>query len=296
MNSAIRFDGKTALITGAASGLGRSHAIEFARRRARVMLTDMNEAVQDVAAEIQAEGGECAAAIGSVSNRQDCERAVQAAIEQWGQLDILVNNAGVLRDRTLEKQSDADWDTVLDVHLTGARNMTLAAWPSMSARKYGRIINTTSASGLYGNFGQTNYAAAKMGLVGFTKSCALEGVRHGVNAHCIAPIAHTAMTDKLWDNSAKAGTDPALVSPVVAYLASSECRENCMILAAGGGYVARVAVIEALGARVEHGQSLNAEWVRENFARISDMRNADAPPSVIQALKKAFRAESTGEI
>ena len=282
----INFDGKVVLITGAAGGLGFSYAKEFAQRGASVMLADLTPAVADAAAGID---GITASAIGNVARRADCDVLVADVLNRWGRVDVLVNNAGILRDHSIEKQTDDEWAAVIDVHLTGTRNMTVAAWSALKASGEGRLINTTSASGLYGNFGQTNYAAAKLGIVGFTKACVLEGARHGIRAHCIAPVALTPMTDKIWsDDDIKARTRPELVSPVVTYLASSACAETGLIIAAGGGYIARVAIVEAQGARPQPGEQLDAEWVARSIAAASDMQDALEPSSVMVALDRAF--------
>ena len=283
---ALRFDGKVAVVTGAAGGLGLSHAREFAARGAKVVLSDITPNVESAAAEI---GNAAAFAVGDVASRADCEAVVSLAVDRFGRLDILINNAGMLRDHTLEKQTEAEWQSIIDVHLTGTRNMTLAAWPALKAAGAGRIVNTSSASGLYGNFGQTNYCAAKMGVVGFTRACAQEGQRFGIHAHCIAPIAHTPMTDDLWpDDQVKAATRPELVSPVVAFLASGACLEASLILAAGGGYLARVAVIESEGVTLAPGETLDAEWVAAHLEAAADMSRWTEPPTVGYALKRAF--------
>lgn len=284
----IAHSDKIALVTGAASGLGRSHAAELSRRGAKVLLFDMSDAVHAAAAEINAEGGIAASWTGNVASTDDCQAAVAECLGRWGRLDIVVNNAGLLRDHVLEKQTDEEWRLVVEVHLGGTRNMTVAAWAALAASRDGRIVNTTSASGLYGNFGQTNYAAAKMGIVGFTRTCALEGARHGIKVHCIAPVALTAMTESLWPEGAKSGTDPSLVSPLVAFLASSACQETGLIVACGGGYFARVAIIEAEGVRIPPGRHPDAEWIRDNFEAISSTDEHSEPPSVMYALNKAF--------
>lgn len=281
----IRLDGKVALVTGAAGGLGLSHARELLQRGARVVLADFSPAVEDSARGL---GEGAAFASLDVSSADDCRRVVAEAIEAHDRLDILVNNAGILRDHTIEKQTDAEWAAVVDVHLNGTRHMTFAAWDALKAA-HGCIINTTSASGLYGNIGQTNYAAAKLGIVGFSKSCALEGRRHGVRVNCIAPVALTPMTDRLWtDERTRRGTEPELVSPVVAFLASDQCTETGLVLAVGGGYMARVAILEAEGVDLPAGERMTAEWVADNLARASDLSCWSEPASVIVALERAF--------
>jgi NAD(P)-dependent dehydrogenase (short-subunit alcohol dehydrogenase family) len=283
---AIRFDGRVALITGAAGGLGLSHAREFAARGAKVVLSDITPSVEHAAAEM---GDAAAFAISDVASAADCAAAVAVALNRFGRLDILINNAGMLRDHTVEKQTQTDWKSVIDVHLTGTRNMTVAAWASLKTTGAGRIVNTSSASGLYGNFGQTNYCAAKMGIVGFTKACAQEGERFGIRAHCIAPIAHTPMTNDLWpDERVKAATSPTLVSPVVAYLASEACNGSALIVAAGGGYLARVAVVESAGVTLAPGEMLDAEWVAARFDAAADMAQWIEPSTVAYALERAF--------
>lgn len=282
----IRFDGKVVLITGAAGGLGLAYAREFVERGASVMLTDLTPVVADAAAGV---GGVTAFGVGNVARRADCDALVAEVLSRWGRLDVLVNNAGILRDHSIEKQTDDEWAAVIDVHLTGTRNMTVAAWPALKASGSGRLINTTSASGLYGNFGQTNYAAAKLGIVGFTKACVLEGARHGIRAHCIAPVALTPMTDGLWsDEDIKARTKPELVSPVVTYLASSACVDTGLIIAAGGGYIARIAIVESQGVRLQPGERLDTEWVARSMAEASLMQDALEPSSVMVALDRAF--------
>ena len=286
-SDAITFHGKVVLITGAAGGLGEAHACELAARGAAVFLVDLSENVTVVAADLAAAGRSAAAFRGNVASPPDCQSAVSACLAQFGRLDILVNNAGLLRDHSLEKQTDEEWQVVIDVHLGGTRNMTKAAWSALTV-SHGRIINTTSASGLYGNFGQTNYAAAKMGIVGFTRTCALEGARHGIRAHCIAPIAWTPMTEKLWSGDVRDRTAPGLVSPAVVYLASTACQESGLIIACGGGYFARVAVVESAGVRAPDVGTVTAEWIADQFSAIADLRGSDEPESVMYALNKAF--------
>ncbi len=291
----IDFRERVVVVTGAAGGLGEAHATAFARRGARLLLTDRSEAVETVATRLRHQGCEVETAVGDVADPADCIAAVERALAAWGRIDALVNNAGLLRDRVLEKQSREEWARVIAVHLDGARHMTHAVWSPMRERKYGRIVNTTSASGLYGNFGQTNYAAAKMGLVGFSRSCALEGARHGVSVNCVAPIAHTPMTDSLWTESAKKDTGTGVVSPVVVWLASEACAETGAVLACGGGYVSRVAVVEGVGAWVSEPAEMTPEWVATHWPRIADIGDAREPASVMDALDIVFRGRTEPE-
>ena len=203
----LGFDGKVAIITGAGGGLGREHALEFARRGARVVVNDLGGSVDgtgnstgpaaDVVAEIEALGGEAVADGNSVATPEGGEAIVQTAIDNFGRIDIVVNNAGILRDKTFHNMTDELLTPVVDVHLKGAFYVTKPAWVHFREQGYGRVINTSSNSGLLGNFGQTNYAAAKMGLVGFTRVLAAEGAKYNINANAIAPVARTRMTEDI---------------------------------------------------------------------------------------------------
>ena len=245
----LSYDGRVAVITGAGGGLGRCHALELARRGARVVVNDLGGAVdgtggstgaaQAVVAEIEAMGGEAVASTDSIATPEGGEAVVQRAVDAFGRVDIIVNNAGILRDTSFKNMTSDQVDPVLDVHLRGAFNVTRPAWSLMRDQGYGRVINTSSGAGLFGNFGQANYGAAKMGLVGLTRVLAVEGHRNGIRANAIAPIARTRMTEEiLGDQAAKLG--PELISPLVAYLAHESCERNGAIYSVGGGRVARV--------------------------------------------------------
>ena len=277
----IRFDGRVAIVTGAGGGLGRCYALELARRGAKVVVNDLGGAVdgtcgsadmaQAVVDEIAAAGGVAVANHESVTDRAGARRMVDEAASRFGSVDILVNNAGILRDRTFAKMELDDFETVVDVHLLGSVNVTKAAFPLMKERGYGRIVLTTSSTGLYGNFGQTNYGAAKLGLVGFMNTLRLEGAKYGIKANAIAPTAATRMTHGLWP----AGTDKALapeyVVPAVIYLCSEDC-PNGHIIEAGGTYFARVAIVEAKG--VVLGPQATAEDVAARYQAIADLSGA----------------------
>jgi NAD(P)-dependent dehydrogenase (short-subunit alcohol dehydrogenase family) len=279
---AIRFDGKVAIVTGAGGGLGRAHALELARRGARVVVNDLGGAVdgsggsskaaQDVVAEIKALGGEAIANGGSVGDREGARSIVRDAVEAYGTVDILINNAGILRDKSFAKMSLDDFELVLRVHLLGSVYCTQAAWPIMAEKGYGRVIMTTSSSGLYGNFGQSNYGTAKMALVGLMNTLKLEGERKNIRVNCIAPVAATRMTADLGipDEVMKA-LKPELVTPAVLYLCSEDA-PNGTIVEAGAGYFARVAVVEAKG--VHLGPAATVEDVAAAFDRIADLTEA----------------------
>jgi NAD(P)-dependent dehydrogenase (short-subunit alcohol dehydrogenase family) len=277
----IRFDGRVAIVTGAGGGLGRCYALELARRGAAVVVNDLGEAVDStggsprmaeaVVDEIRAAGGEAVANHDSVADRAGAQRMVDEAVRKYGSVDILVNNAGILRDKTFVKMELDDFEAVVDVHLMGSVNVTRAVFPLMKERGYGRIVLTTSSSGLYGNFGQTNYGAAKLGLVGFMNTLKLEGAKYGIKVNAIAPTAATRMTDGLWPSGVEDAMAPEHVAPAVMYL----CSENCPsghIIEAGGTYFARVAIVEAKG--VVFGRQVTAEDVASRYEEIADLSGA----------------------
>ncbi|MDF2966980.1 MAG: putative oxidoreductase [Nocardioidaceae bacterium] len=270
----LRFDGRVAVVTGAGGGLGRSHALEFARRGAKVLVNDLGGSVHGTGAsasaahqvvdEIVALGGEAAANADSVATPAGGAAIVQSALDAFGRIDILVNNAGILRDKAFHKMDAAMIDAVVDVHLKGALYVGQPAFRVMREQHYGRIISTTSASGLFGNFGQANYGAAKAGLAGLTRVLALEGAGHGIKVNAIAPIAATRMTeDLLGELSTRVA--PEWVSPVVAYLASEECSVNGNVYSVAGGRIARIFVAESEGVVLPE---VTAEAVRDQLVHI----------------------------
>jgi NAD(P)-dependent dehydrogenase (short-subunit alcohol dehydrogenase family) len=252
----LRLDGRVAVITGAGGGLGRSHALELAGRGAYVVVNDLGgaldgqgssaSAAQHVADEITALGGVAVANHDSVATPEGGEAIVQTAIDAFGRVDILINNAGILRDKAFHKM-DADLiNQVIDVHLKGAFFVTQPAFRRMREQRYGRIVSTSSASGLFGNFGQANYGAAKAGLAGLTRVLAIEGAEHGIATNAIAPIARTRMTEGILGDLAPR-VSPGSVSPLVAYLASEECSVNGHIYSVAGGRIARIFIGETEG-------------------------------------------------
>jgi NAD(P)-dependent dehydrogenase (short-subunit alcohol dehydrogenase family) len=258
----IDFDGRVAVVTGAGGGLGRTHALLLASRGARVVVNDLgvdpdgtgarSDMADAVVQEVVEAGGEAIPNPASVADPVGAKGIVDDALEAFGRIDIVVNNAGILRDRSFAKMEIADVQAVFDVHLLGAFNVTLAAWPHLREQGYGRVVNTTSPAGLYGNFGQSNYAAAKAGLVGFTRTLALEGAKYGINANVVSPLAASRMTEEILPPEVLALLDPAHVSAVVGYLASEACTETGAIFTAGGGYVARVGIVEGEGVAFDH--------------------------------------------
>jgi NAD(P)-dependent dehydrogenase (short-subunit alcohol dehydrogenase family) len=252
----LRFDGRVAIITGAGGGLGRSHALELARRGAWVLVNDLGgaldgsgssaSAAQRVVDEITALGGVAAANDDSVATSQGGEAIVQCALDVFGRVDVLINNAGILRDKAFHRMGTDLIDPVIDVHLKGALYVSQPAFRLMREQGYGRIVNTSSASGLFGNFGQANYGAAKAGLAGLTRVLALEGAEHDIKVNAIAPIARTRMTEGiLGDLASKVSAES--VSPLVAYLTNEECSVNGNIYSVAGGRIARIFVAETYG-------------------------------------------------
>ena len=242
----ITFDEQVAIVTGAGHGLGRSHALALAERGARVVVNDLGgardgtgsslTAAESVVAEIEAAGGEAIANGADVTDPDAVESMVAEALERWGRIDVLVNNAGILRDKSFAKMTLDDFELVLRVHLTGSAICTKAVWDHMRERNYGRILVTTSSSGLYGNFGQANYGAAKLGLVGLMNTLKAEGAKYDIRINALAPVAHTRMTDELVPDEAKALMQPEEVTPGVVYLVSKDAPTGVILAAGAGGY------------------------------------------------------------
>jgi NAD(P)-dependent dehydrogenase (short-subunit alcohol dehydrogenase family) len=253
----IDFEGRVAIVTGAGGGLGRSHALLLASRGAKVVVNDLggtrsgegggSEMADQVVSEIQEAGGEAVANYDGVHTWEGGESIVQSAIDAFGRVDIVINNAGILRDTSFAKLDEAALDMVLKVHLYGGFHVARAAWPHLRENNYGRVINTTSGSGLYGNFGQSNYSAAKLGLVGLTRTLAIEGAKYGITSNVIAPVAASRMTEDIMPPQLLERLEPEYVSPLVAYLASEACTDTGRIYSVGGGYMARVAILEGEG-------------------------------------------------
>ena len=281
---AMRFDGKVAIVTGAGGGLGREHALALAARGAKVVVNDLGLArdgagsstspAQSVVAEIEAAGGEAMANGASVTDYEAVKAMVAEATARWGSVDILVNNAGVLRDKSFAKMEIDDFRFVMDVHVMGAVNCTKAVWDGMRERNYGRIVMTTSSSGLYGNFGQANYGAAKMALVGFMQTLAIEGAKNDIRVNCLAPTAHTRMTEDLAGRLPLEALGPELVSPGLLYLVSQDAPTRC-ILGAGAGGFERAYVTLTQGVRIVGADA--PEQVAARFEAISDRTGEIVP-------------------
>jgi NAD(P)-dependent dehydrogenase (short-subunit alcohol dehydrogenase family) len=284
----ISFDGRVAIVTGAGGGLGRCHAIELAKLGAKVVVNDLggamdgtggsSEAAANVVEEIKAAGGEAIANGGSVSDARGAKSMVEAAMKAWGRVDILINNAGILRDKSFTKMTMEDFRAVLEVHLMGSVYCTKEVWPIMREQGYGRIVMTTSPSGLYGNFGQTNYGAAKLSLIGFMNSLKIEGAKNNVFTNAIAPVAATRMTENLMPAEAFKRLGPELVTPAVLFLCSDKAPNGVIMQAAGGRY-SIACIVENAG--VDLGTDASADDIAENYAKISDLTGAQ-PRNMLQ--------------
>ncbi|MEI8391895.1 MAG: SDR family oxidoreductase [Actinomycetes bacterium] len=281
--SALGYDGKVAIITGAGGGLGRQHALMMAKRGALIVVNDLGgsidgvgsnaSAAQIVVDEIKAIGGEAVADHNTVATPEGGQAIVQTAIDTYGRVDIVINNAGILRDKAFHNMTPDLLNPVLDVHLKGAFYVTQPAFVHMREQGYGRIISTSSAAGVFGNFGQTNYGAAKMGLVGFTRVLGVEGARFNIKANAIAPLAMTRMTEDIL-GALKDKLDPALVSPLVAFLAHEECPVSGQLFSVGGGRVAHVFLGETNG---YYSPTLTPEDVQNNWDTITSRDNYAVP-------------------
>jgi NAD(P)-dependent dehydrogenase (short-subunit alcohol dehydrogenase family) len=293
MSDAITFNDQVVIVTGAGGGLGRAHALLFAKHGAKVVVNDLGgsthgeganaSAADKVVEEIRAAGGTAVANHDSVT---DGEKIVQHALDTYGRIDVVVNNAGILRDKTFHKMEDADWDLVYKVHVEGAYKVTRAAWPHMREQGYGRVIFTASTSGIYGNFGQSNYGTAKLGLYGLTRTLALEGRKSNILVNAIAPTGGTRMTEGLIPPQVFEQLKPELVSPLVVYLGSSACEDSAGLFEVGGGWVGKVRWERSLGAGFDPHSGFSPEDVAASFAQICDFEGAAHPKDNIEAMKE----------
>jgi NAD(P)-dependent dehydrogenase (short-subunit alcohol dehydrogenase family) len=260
----MSLEGRVAIVTGSGGGLGRAHALYLAGQGARVVVNDIAlEAAQRVADEIAAAGGEALAIAGSVTDEAAVAAVVAQTMDAWGRIDILVNNAGILRDKSFAKMSLDDFRLVVEVHLMGAAIATKAVWEIMRAQAHGRIVMTTSSSGLYGNFGQANYGAAKMALVGLMQTLAIEGEKYGIRVNCLAPTAATGMTEGVLSETSLTGLDPALVSPGLLALVGDEAPTRAILCAGAGHFAAaHVTLTEGIqvGGSADAGHRVAARW------------------------------------
>lgn len=281
----LRYDGRVAVVTGAGNGLGKAYALLLASRGAKVVVNDLGGShhgdgasggpADAVVAQIKAAGGEAVANYDSV---EDGEKIIKTAVDAFGKVDIVVNNAGILRDVSFAKMKDGDWDIIYRVHLKGAYKVTKAAWPIMRQQRYGRIVNVASAAGIYGNFGQANYSAMKLGIVGFTNTLAREGAKRNIQANVIAPIAGSRMTATVLPPDLLEALKPEFVAPVVAYLAHESCEENGGLFELGAGWVGKNRWQQTKGA---FGIS-SVESVRDKWADVCNFDNGPTYPTSTQ--------------
>ena len=282
----IDFTGKVAIVTGAGGGLGREYALELAKRGAHVVVNDLggsrdgtgtSDAADKVVAEIEAAGGTAMSNGGSVTEYDQMVAMVEAAKEKWGRVDILINNAGILRDKSFAKMEPADFDLVVQVHLIGSANVTKAVWETMREQNYGRILMTASSTGLFGNFGQANYGAAKLGLAGLTKTLYLEGAKYNIKVNTLAPTAGTRMTEDILPEQAFEAFDPVNVVPAALYLVSEDAPTNAIIGAGAGVYQASyVTLTQGVALPPE---KRTVEGVAEAFEQITDRKGETVPQS-----------------
>jgi NAD(P)-dependent dehydrogenase (short-subunit alcohol dehydrogenase family)/predicted lipid carrier protein YhbT len=281
---ALRFDGKVVVVTGAGGGLGRAYALAFAERGASVVVNDLGGSFKGEGAdtrpavkvvdEIKAKGGKAVPNFDSVENG---ENIIKTAIDNFGRVDILINNAGILRDVTFGRMSDSDWDLIYKVHVLGAYKTTRAAWNYMREQKYGRIIFTSSSSGIYGNAGQVNYACAKLGLVGFSNALAIEGSRYNINVNAIAPTAGSRMTQTVLSEEMVNALKPEFVAPFVLTLCHESCAETGGLFEVGGGFCAKVRWLRAKGALFSLSKPIVPEEVVKEWSKVTDFENGSSP-------------------
>jgi 3-hydroxyacyl-CoA dehydrogenase/3a,7a,12a-trihydroxy-5b-cholest-24-enoyl-CoA hydratase len=285
----IRFDGKVAVVTGAGGGLGRTHALLLASRGAKVVVNDLGGApdgtgestmmADKVVEEITSAGGEAVANYDSVATMEGGAGIVKTAMDNFGRIDILINNAGILRDVSFLKMPEESWDIIFAVHVKGAFCCTKAAWPIMREQQYGRIIMTSSAAGIYGNFGQTNYSAAKMALIGLGQTLALEGKKYNIHANTIAPIADSRLTATVLPDDIRKKLKPEYVSPLVAYLCSEQCEETGGLFEVGAGSFFFLKWSRSSGLTLKTDE-VSVEKVAENFGKVIDMSDAKTVGSI----------------
>lgn len=279
---AVDFKGRVAIVTGAGAGLGRCHALELAKRGAKVVVNDLggsrdgtgssDAAANKVVEEIKAAGGEAVPNFDNVATVEGGQNIVKTAVDAFGKVDILINNAGILRDKSFTKLEEENWDAVINVHLKGAYCVTQPAFLNMRENGYGRIVMTTSGAGIFGNFGQANYAAAKCGVVGLTNVLKLEGAKYNIKTNVLAPIAATRMTEDIMPPPLLEKLKPEYVTPVVMYMCSEQCQDSGTIINAGAGYYSKSSILTGPGAILSEGSKVpTADDVEANWDKITNM-------------------------
>jgi NAD(P)-dependent dehydrogenase (short-subunit alcohol dehydrogenase family) len=292
----IRFDEKVVIVTGAGGGLGREHALEFARRGAKVVVNDLggsvdgngaSDSANEVVEQIKSEGGDAIANGASVTDLDAVKGMVDETTKKWGRVDVLVNNAGILRDKSFHKISIEDFNLVMSVHFQGTLNCTHTVFPIMREQNYGRIIFTSSSSGVFGNFGQSNYGSAKMAMVGLMNTLKIEGQKYNIHTNSITPVAYTRMTDGLLPEEVGESLQPEYVTPAVIYLSSDEA-PNGAIVSAGAGVYSRIFIHETDGVSLGMGEEMTPENISASWDSISDMKGAKALQSGPEQSIKIF--------
>ncbi|MBV1878523.1 MAG: SDR family oxidoreductase [Pseudomonadales bacterium] len=294
--SDVRFDDRVAIVTGAGNGLGKTYALELARRGAKVIVNDLggsafgdgsDKAAADVVVdEIKAAGGEAAANYDSVT---DGDKIVQTAMDNFGRVDIVINNAGILRDKTFHKMSDQDWDLIYDVHIRGAYKVTHAAWPYMRENNYGRLIFTASAAGIYGNFGQTNYSMAKLGLHGMSQTLALEGRSKNIFVNTIAPIAGSRLTETVMPKKIVDALRPEFVMPLVLKLCDENSNETGGLFEVGAGYIGKVRWERTKGKTFSIKENFTPEDINAAWDVITDFSESTNPATIADSNRDIMR-------
>ena len=278
----IRFDGRVAIVTGAGAGLGKAYSLELAKRGAKVVVNDLGgardgsgastSAADQVVEEIKKNGGQAVANYDSVATIEGGKNIVKSAVDNFGKVDILINNAGILRDKSILKLEESEWDIVVAVHLKGAFCVTQPAFAIMKQNGYGRVVNTTSGAGLYGNFGQANYSSAKMGLVGLMNSVAIEGAKYNIKCNTIAPVAASRLTEDILPPDLFNKLKPEFIVPLVMYLASEANTDTKMIFNCAAGWYSRAEIVCAKGATIGDGKrDISAEEIQANWSTITDL-------------------------
>lgn len=288
----VRFDDRVVIVTGAGNGLGKCHATEFARRGAKVVVNDLGGSghgegksasiAQKVADEINAFGGK---AIPNTDSVEDGARIVESAMDTFGRVDVVVNNAGILRDSAFHKMSHEDWELIYKVHMKGSFEVTRAAWPHMREQGYGRVLMTSSSAGIYGNFGQANYSAMKLGLHGLTQTLAQEGRSKGVHVNTLAPLAASRLTATVMSPEMREGLKPELVTPLAVWLCSENCKDNGQLFEVGGGWISRVRWERSSGACFDPVAGYSVENLADNWNKVQSFENSTNPTDINDTLK-----------